>query len=91
MKYIMFLAKIGKVEQKIPFIFPDIIVHAEVVKYMKYVIKCSCGFEDVEPISAGNFDVVAGVCSGVSESLKLESDVEDASVILAYDYYHGIV
>lgn len=84
MKYIMYETADGK---RIPFIFPDFLVHAQVADRLGTLLQLS----RAKPVSAGSIGtvVVAGISEG-SESLALTSDPADATVINCYDYLHGL-
>lgn len=94
MKYIMFKHKLaGDIEQKVPIIFPNHLVHAEVARAMREVFKRQF---DTEPeiASAGEINLTGCLdvdsCFGKSETLKKESHKDDAAIINLYDYLHGI-
>lgn len=106
MKYVMFQGEMkGGMKQKIPIIFPDFMVHADVAEYMTYLLEQKHGYQNLRPVSAGSIvlggtygtennkiSVVDGVeTSGKSDSLKLKSDPNDAAIISMYDYMYGLV
>jgi len=91
MKYVMMKAKRSKLTILVPIIFPHFIPHEEVAKHSKHILQHIPGFEDVEPISAGNYNIINGTCGGSSKTLKLIPDKRDSRVILMYDYEHGLL
>ena len=85
MKYIMFEVKVGNLTQKVPIIFPNNLVHADVAKRMKHCLIRDHNMDGVEVVAAGDAHVEAR-CSGRSETLKLESQLEDSFTINFIDY-----
>jgi hypothetical protein len=90
MKYVMFSVTISGLARKVPIIFPDILVHKEVAHGMKPVFARHFENCTAVPVSAGDYDPVTNVCSGKSDTLKLESDPTDGPVISTYDYMFGL-
>lgn len=81
MKYVMFQVE----DQKIPIIFPEQLVHAEVAAVVKAVLS-----NGAKVVSAGLITAMAVVATdGDSETLGLKSDPADANIINAYPYEHG--
>ena len=90
-KYIMWEAN----GAKLPVLFPHELIHEEVARYMDYAIR-----EHVVASKPNNWSskvLTAGFVSGLfvpatygkSESLNLESDENDRSIINTMPYCHG--
>ncbi len=96
MKYVMIeIPAHGEMPaRRVPVIFPDLLVHADVAHAMELVVKSTLVPKArVKPrtTSAGDCRLDNVLCGGGSESLKLESRERlDARVIEMYDYLHGI-
>lgn len=89
-KYIMFENTIGTTKFIFPVIFPDKMVHNEVAAVLRH---CQPGWHKggVVAVSAGMIDhVTVDGIHGSSETLKLDSNKEDARTIDSYSYCHGI-
>lgn len=80
MKYIMFENELG---HKIPVIFPDKIVHADMAKSIAYMMVMQ-NDEFVKPVSSGLVSIKAKV-SGKSKTLNLESNDDDSMYITFND------
>lgn len=96
MKYVMAEIELSGMKQKIPFIFPNQLVHEEVYRAMVHVLRRH-GFEYVSAVSAGtvSFGLEESLdpvihCSGESTTLKLKAQDADAQTIERYDYFHGL-
>jgi len=90
-KYIMFENRIGDTKILFPVIFPDKMVHSEVAAVLRH---CQPGWHKggVKAVSAGMIEhVTVDGLHGSSETLNLDSKEEDASIIDAYSYGHGII
>lgn len=96
MKYIMFQVNHeGNLQQFIPVIFPNFMVHKEVSKYFEFMLRRFHGM-DVKIRSVGDVQFRSSqfgciVCSGGSETLKLTSHADDADIIANMDYFNGLV
>lgn len=94
MKYIVLEAETSKggVQREIPFIFPDHLVHSEMVHGLKTALIAQ-GFKDnAKVISAGFYNQMTGSASGDSDSLGVASrGEEDSRLILMADYGVGIL
>lgn len=91
MKYVMFEVSRGGLTRKVPVIFPDSLVHREVAGKLMSLLRDE--FESVKVASAGSinsFDF-GGTTHGGSETLKVASDPNDATLIKMYDYFGGVV
>lgn len=87
MKYVMFVRKIGTMEYAYPIIFPDVLVHADVAKFMH-----RGDLRDAHLDSAGFISPIAMECHGRSESLNLDSKpARDTQVIRMSDYGGGYI
>jgi hypothetical protein len=90
MKYVVLSAKRGGLMCEIPFIFHNLLVHVTMAAAMSTALR-KHGFTDVKPLSAGEFCLLDGSCSGKSDTLNLESrGEEDAHLIALIDYGFGI-
>jgi hypothetical protein len=91
-KYIMMEFEVGGgMVQKIPLIFPDVLVHESVAKRMEHCLRREHSFVGVKTTSAGFVTFSDPQCSGRSESLELESAVGDSDIINSIDYGGGLV
>lgn len=96
MKYVMIeIPAHGELPaRRVPVIFPDSLVHADVAAAMEAVVKSTLVPKArVKPktTSAGECYLDNVKCHGSSESLNLEARERlDARVIEMYDYLHGI-
>lgn len=96
MKYVMIeIPAHGELPaRRVPVIFPDLLVHADVAHAMELVVKSTLGPRvRVKPktTSAGECRLDNVLCHGSSETLGLESRERlDARCIEMYDYLHGI-
>lgn len=87
----MFENRMGDLKVLFPVIFPDKMVHGEVAAVLR---SCQPGWHKggVVAVSAGMIEhVTVDGLHGESETLKLESNVEDAAIIDSYSYGHGIL
>lgn len=91
MKYIVLRTKMAGMEQKIPIIFPNLLVHKHVAKYITgLLIREYNGDADITIASAGNIVLGDVSCSGSSETCNSKSDIGDADLIESLDYTNGI-
>jgi hypothetical protein len=95
MKYIVLEADLASCPQKIPIIFPNFLVHADVAiafanLLRKYDRKVKSRNGRVTVVSAGEISMHDVQCSGKSETTKANADPNDAYMIEFYDYFHGI-
>lgn len=94
MKYVMLevaLGNNGRDKQRIPIIFPDFMIHKEVVKHMSVMLRRVHNL-DATIHSAGSIQLSATSCHGDSETLAVQADLQsDREVIDTYDYFHGLV
>lgn len=82
MKYIMFDTKDGR---KLPVIFADDLVHADVA-----LVMARAGRElGLFPSTAGFVTMGVVATFGESETLKMKSNPKDATTINVYDYEKG--
>lgn len=90
-KYIMVLNKIGDTSFTFPVIFPDKLVHSQVYSHVKSIMP---GWHStgVKVLSAGKIEHlrVEGL-GGKSETLNINSRLEDADIINNYSYFHGVI
>ena len=87
----MFENTIGDLKILFPVIFSDKLTHSEVAAALH---RCQPGWHKgrVRVVSAGMIEhITVDGLHGSSETLKLDSKEEDASIIDAYSYAHGIV
>lgn len=85
MKYVMFRVKgPGGNDRLIPVVFPNALVHRDVAEALYPVIK---GL----PVSAGECVVLVDSTHGKSDTLSLNANEDDASVITGHDYLHGVI
>lgn len=90
MKYIMFETELDNgLKQRIPIIFPDIMVHSQVARSIGHHFRREHDM-DVTPVSAGFIRL--GDCSvhGESETLKLSANSGDGQIIRNYWWSKGI-
>lgn len=94
MKYIVLECKVGSesdLEQRVPFIFPNWMVHADVADVLTAILSQKYKRTDITVSSAGEACTVGGVeCSGHSETLGVKSKDEDTALIQMYDYTNGL-
>lgn len=97
MKYIMLLS-VEPVPMEFPVIFPDELVHADIFKAIRGMKvrladtnRWARPYADLKAVSAGTILLGSVRCSGSSETLKLHSREQDASIIYAHDYLRGII
>ncbi|WP_260524279.1 hypothetical protein [Serratia sp. PL7] len=91
MKYIML--RVNKpMAREIPIIFPDNLVHADVVNAMRMLVAYP-GIEDATVVSAGYCNLnLSAECYGKSETLGISSRESDDSIVInTYDYTHGLL
>lgn len=86
-KYVMLEMPCGGVKRRVPIIFPDILVHADVAAAVQKLPMMG----EAQPVSAGDIDLLASNCHGKSSTLNLQScGDDDAETINAFPYFHGI-
>ncbi len=94
MKYIVLEVNNKGIIRELPVIFPEIMSHADMFKYMQRQMTIQHHADSVRCISAGFISSIAvgtaGGCSGKSESLEIASRGEDDKLIQMLDYTHGI-
>ncbi|WP_431222233.1 hypothetical protein ACQ86O_17925 [Serratia sp. L9] len=91
MKYIML--RVDKpMAREIPIIFPDNLVHADVVNAMRTLVAYP-GMANATVVSAGYCNLnLSAECHGESTTLNVSSrESEDNLVINTYDYTHGLL
>lgn len=89
MKYIVIKIKDGIA---CPIIFPNFLVHAEVMKFIGAMLNNVHRRKKVEAVSAGDVRIDGVTCSGKSETLNLESrGRSDVLTILGADYASGVI
>lgn len=91
-KYVMLESQIGDLKVLFPIIFPDKLVHSQVVQQLRKIVP---GYKDggVKAVSAGSIEYIdTHGLGGESKTLDLKSRPnEDVSVIENYSYLHGLV
>lgn len=86
-KYVMLEIDNGAFKRRLPIIFPDILVHADVAAAIQQIQ----GMAEAKPVSAGSIDLFAEACHGKSTTLNVASNWEgDAKLINTFPYFHGI-
>lgn len=91
LKYIMLELKIGQVVSHLPIIFPNLMVHSEVAKYIQQMLFDVHKF-DTKVHSAGEVTIECISCHGGSSTLNKDADLTlDRETIDMFDYFHGIV
>jgi hypothetical protein len=90
-KYVMIETTFkGGMKILFPVIFPDKMIHSEVAAVAKIV--APMGGNTSRVVSAGKIEhIEVHGLGGDSETLKLSSKEEDATVIERYSYFHGVV
>lgn len=86
MKYVMFKTRLGECDALMPVIFPNTISHVDVAE----AIQGMAGMSKAEVASAGFINLRAISCHGESETLELQSEPGDLTVINTNDYFHGL-
>jgi hypothetical protein len=91
MKYIVLRSKLAGVEQKIPIIFPNFLVHKHVSKYFAGLLIREYGRDsDITVSSAGDINLNDFTCSGKSETCGVSSDPNDQDLIMSFEYTQGV-
>lgn len=85
-KYVMLEMPCGGVRRRIPIIFPDILVHADVAAAVQSLPMMG----EAKPIAAGSIDLMAAECHGKSTTLNVSAGETDAELINTFPYFHGI-
>lgn len=92
MKYVMIQRTLGGVDDDnvtmYPIIFPKELVHKDVAEAIIKSIKEAWSKYEVQVVSAGEVSIVSGFVGGFSDTLSLESDPADDSVISTIDYFN---
>jgi hypothetical protein len=86
MKYIMYKRTTADVEQLIPIIFPNDLIH----KFVNEAILNHPEHKNMVPISAGECNLDCNGVGAGSVSLGLHHVQSDAYVITSHDYAHGL-
>lgn len=93
MKYVMFEKKLSELTISHPVIFPNHLVHSEVSEAILAmgVLGAGPGKDGFgwKAVSAGEYDVMTGECSGKSETLGLKSRPEEDKYIIKMNDYGG--
>jgi hypothetical protein len=84
MKYVMFRVEGPGGPRLVPIIFPDALVHIDVAKALYGVV-------DGMPVSAGECNLMVTSTHGGSTTLNMHANEDDALVISAHDYLHGLL
>ena len=71
-----------------PIIFPKELVYKDIAEAIAKVISNYWGDSEIQVVSAGEINLVAGYVHGFSDTLKLNSDPADDSVISMVDYFN---
>ena len=90
MKYIMFNINHSGMDQRVPVIFPNVLIHRRVSSQLIPLLRESFPDTKVTVVSAGDYNQSTGLCSGYSETLGVESDPKDDHIIRTYDHLFGI-
>lgn len=92
MKYIVLKAELNNgLEQRIPIIFPNFLVHDHVAKYFaELLIREYKRQPEITVASAGEINFGPVTCYGKSESCKVSSDPGDDVLINMFDYTQGL-
>ena len=85
MKYIV-IEVTGNVELQVPFVFPEMLVHAMVAAQMEALLRIQYPGCKASTVSAGSINVTAQSTYGKSVSLDLNSRVSDGQLINGADY-----
>lgn len=83
----MFETKIGSLTKRIPIIFPNELVHADIAEYIRDMLKHTHGWK-AKIVSAGEINLGMFVnCHGSSSTLEISAQPEiDNNVINMNDY-----
>jgi hypothetical protein len=74
----------------IPIIFPGMLVHADVWKYLRRPFYDMAKMKDPEVVGAGFIEGFAGcLTAGESETLHIESRPQDVQIINIHPYAYG--
>jgi len=93
MKYIVLKTKVGDMEQRVPIIFPDFLVHSDVAKYVAgMLIRIHDRDPNITVSSAGFIELGDVKCYGESETCKVKSNPDrDGGLIEMFEYTNGLV
>jgi folate-dependent tRNA-U54 methylase TrmFO/GidA len=90
MKYVMLEVTHGrgktKVKRLVPFIFPNVLVHADVALAVQRIP----GLANAKVVRAGEVHVQCSDTFGESSTLGVKASAADAVTISRYDYFHGL-
>lgn len=90
-KYVMFETKIAGCSAMVPVVFPDKLVHKDVVEHMRHLLGRTFKGASCRPVSAGKIEhVIVDGLGGDSETLGLKAHEDDSKIIEAYSYFHGL-
>lgn len=95
-KYIMLEVNTEGTVWRLPVIFPDNFVHADVYEAMRMANRRSAHksrlpWTDPKVVSAGKIESLSvEAAHGESETLQLKSQCEDKEIINSFQYMHGI-
>jgi hypothetical protein len=84
-KYVILSKVEGSLLRKVPIIFPNALVHADVAGAVLKTLP-----EGYSVFSAGEITLDVLACSGKSDTLKVKSHIGDRQTIDMIDYMHGI-
>ena len=85
-KYVMLEIDNGAFKRRLPIIFPDLLVHADVAAAVQSLPMMG----EAKPIAAGSIDLLAAECHGKSTTLNVSAGETDAELINTFPYFHGI-
>ncbi len=85
-KYIVLELDSGSFKRRVPIIFPDILVHADVAAAVQSLPMMG----EAKPIAAGSIDLMAAACHGRSSTLNVSAGETDAELINTFPYFHGM-
>ena len=85
-KYVMLEIDNGAFKRRLPIIFPDILVHADVAAAVQSLPMMG----EAKPIAAGSIDLMAAACHGRSSTLNVSAGETDAELINTFPYFHGM-
>lgn len=90
MKYIIFEVPMASLVCDMPIIFPNSMAHSEVAAGFGFIVAAhKWDHNRVKAISAGEFNIDTGECSGRSDSLGLDSRGDVDTRIIAMSDYGG--
>lgn len=87
MKYVMMEVKMKEITMSVPFLFPDLIVHADMELAIRAILYRSFPTaQSIKAVSAGFAEMDVLTTSGGSETMKLKACKEDANLINSVRY-----